>query len=107
MPEQCTINKEFRDNVFNDIERTGEELNEQLKGQMKEFAELMKKKIDAQVNCAKFEASYGFSVSKNDRTKTKKEVKEVRQELWNEALKKSKGDTKNAYAFYKTNCSFP
>lgn len=107
MADQCTINKKFRNNVFNDIERTGEELNEQLKGQMKEFGELMKKKIDAQVNFAKFEAAYGFSVSKKERAKTMKEVKEVRQELWNEALKKANGDTKNAYSFYKMNCSFP
>ncbi len=107
MADQCIINKEFRDNVFNDIERTGEELNEQLKGQMKEFGELMKKKIEAQVNFAKFEASYGFNVSKKEREKTMKEVKEVRQEMWNEALKKANGDTKNAYSFYIKDCSFP
>lgn len=101
--QECTINKEFRNNVFSDIERTGE----QLKEQMRDFEVVIKKKIDAQVNCAKFEASYGFSVSKNDRTKTMKEVKEVRQELWTEALKKANGNTKIAYSFYKKTCSFP
>ena len=101
--QECVINKEFRNNVFNDIERTGE----QIKEQMKEFEMVMKKKIDAQVNCAKFEAAYGFNISKNDRAKTMKDVKEVRQELWNKALKKANGDTKGAYSFYKKTCSFP
>ena len=101
--QECIINQEFRNNVFSNIEKTGE----QLKEQMKDFEIVIKKKIDAQVNCAKFEASYGFSVSKNDRIKTIKEVKEVRQELWVEALKKANGNTKNAYSFYKKTCSFP
>lgn len=103
MTNQECINKEFRNNVFSDIEKTGEQLKEQIKG----FETIIKKKIDAQINCAKFEASYGFSTSKRDRIKTMKEVKEVRQELWNDALKRAKGDTKLAYSFYKDICSFP
>lgn len=107
MADQCTINKEFRDNVFNDIERTGEKLNEQLKGQMIEFQVIMKKRIDAQVNLAKFEAAYGFNVSKKQREKTMKQVKEVRQEMWKEALKKANGDKELAYTFYMEENSFP
>ncbi|MBS3075460.1 hypothetical protein J4429_03285 [Candidatus Pacearchaeota archaeon] len=107
MTQECVINKEFRNNVFSEIERTGVELNEQLKGQMIEFQETMKKRIDAQVNLAKFEASYAFNVPKFQRAKTMKEVKEVRQEMWKEALKKANGDSKLAYTFYMEENSFP
>jgi len=103
MAEQCTMNKEFREDIFKDIERTGE----QIKEQMAEFQEVMRKKIDAQVNIAKFEAAYAFNVPKKQREKTMREVKEVRKEMWSEALKKSNGDTKLAYSFYKKACTFP
>ena len=108
--QECNINPEFKNELFFDIERTGETLKENLEEQskeLKEFLEVSKKKIDSQVNCAKFQAAYGFTVSKKERLKTMKEVKEVRAELWREALKKAKGNTKNAYAFYKEACSFP
>jgi hypothetical protein len=101
--QECVINKEFRNNVFNDIERTGE----QIKEQMKEFEAVMRKKIDAQVNFAKFEAAYAFNISKKQREKTMNDVKEVRLEMWNEALKKANGDKKLAYNFYIKENSFP
>ena len=103
MAEQCTIKKEFRDDIFKNIERTGEEIKEQ----MAEFQEIMKKRIDAHVNLAKFEAAYAFNVPKKQREKTMRQLKEVRQEMWSEALKKANGDTKLAYSFYKKACTFP
>lgn len=88
--------------IFRDIERTGEELKEELKG----FVIDAQKIIDMQVNCSKFEAVYALTVSKKEREKTIKEVKEIRQGLWKESLKKAKGNPKNAYALYKEICAF-
>ena len=101
--QECNINPEFRNNIINDIEKTGEFL----KSQLKVFLEKSEKTIDSQVNCAKFEAVYGLIISKNERKKTMKEVKEIRNELWKNALTESKGDSKKAYTIYKKICSFP
>lgn len=96
-------NGNFINNIIKDINETGEEV----KQQFKELSEKAQKRIDSKVNCAKFEAIYALTVSKKERKQTMKEVKEVRSDLWKEALKKAKGDTKTAYAFYKESCSFP
>lgn len=101
--QECVINKEFRDNIFKEIELTGE----QIKEQMKEFEAVMKKRIDVQVNLTKFEAAYAFNVPKSQRTKTMEAVKKVRKEMWKEALKKANGDTKLAYSIYMEENTFP
>lgn len=101
--QECVINKEFRDNIFKEIELTGE----QIKEQMAEFQEVMRKKIDAQVNIAKFEAAYAFNVPKSQRIKTMEAVKKVRKEMWDEALKKANGDKELAYNYYMEENSFP
>ena len=72
-----------------------------------EFQEIMKKRIDAQVNLAKFEAAYAFNFPKSQRKKTMEAVKKVRNEMWDEVLKKANGDKKLAYTFYMEDCSFP
>ena len=96
------FNKNFENDVFNNIEQTGESF----KQQFKELMDVAQKRIDSDVNCAKFEAAYGFSVSKKDRQKTMKEVKEVRTDLWSTALKKAKNKSSDAYEIYCDLCSF-
>ena len=101
--QDCSINPEFKQEVFRNIEKTGEGFKEQFE----QLTQLAKKRIDSQVNCSKFEAVYGFTVSKKERQKTMKDLREVRNELWKDALKKAKGDVKKAYAFYDKDSSFP
>ncbi|MDP4039527.1 MAG: hypothetical protein Q8P57_03025 [Candidatus Pacearchaeota archaeon] len=55
----------------------------------------------------KFEEAYMLSVGKKQRLQTMKEVKEVRSELWQEALKKSNGNINDSYEIYEELCSFP
>lgn len=76
----------------------------------KEFKELAVKAqnaMDSKMQSAKFEAAYALSVSKEQRIKTMKEVKGVRQELWEIALKKSNGDVNGACDVYEKLCAFP
>jgi protein-disulfide isomerase-like protein with CxxC motif len=96
------VNKEFKNNVFNNIEQTGENF----KQQFEKLMSIAQKRIDSQVNCAKFEAAYGLSISKKERQKTMKDVKEIRKELWKEALNKAKGKSTDAYEIYCEICSF-
>jgi len=103
MEQNCIVNPEFKNEILSNIEKTGEDL----KSQLKVFLKQSEKTIDSQVNCAKIEAIYGLTINKNERRKTMKEVNEVREELWGEAMNETKGDTKKAYAFYKKTCSFP
>ena len=98
----CNVNPEFMNNVFGSINKTGEEF----KQQFKELSESAQRSIDSQVNCAKFEVAYALTVSKKVRAKTMTEVKEVREMLWKDALKKAKGDSKKACVFYKDSCDF-
>lgn len=100
--EQTQINKEFINDVFNTIEETGEDI----KKQIGVLIGVARKKIDSQVNCAKFEAAYGLSVSKKEREKTMREVQEIRKELWKKALDKADGKTTDAYEIYCELCSF-
>lgn len=99
---QTQINPELKNFLFENLEQT----EENLKGDIEDFVILAKKKIESQLNRVRFEAAYGLSLSKKQREKTMQEVKEVRAELWKEALEKANGDTKKAYAFYKSSCSF-
>ncbi len=88
--------------IFNDIERTGE----QLKQEFRKLSEQAQKKIESQVESAKFEAAYALRVSKENRKKTMQDVKEVRNDLWKQALDKANGDTKKALTFYDELCAF-
>jgi hypothetical protein len=94
--------KQLMNQVFGDIEKTGENA----KSQVEELLDVTLKKIDSQVNCGKFEAAYCFSVSKEEREKTMKEIKEVREKLWKEALKRARGKVNDAYDIYCQICSF-
>ena len=90
-------------NIFKNIELTGEKF----KQEFKELAVKAQMAMDSQMNASKFETAYAFSVSKKQRLKTMAEVKEVRNELWQEALKKSKGDITDASEIYEKLCAFP
>jgi len=89
--------------IFSNIEKTGE----QFKQQFNELAVKAKKAIESNVNSMKFEASYALTVPKAQRVKTMNEVNEVRESLWNDALKKANGDTNKAISFYEELCDFP
>ena len=108
MVQEYIIDPEFKNNLFNDIEKTGKELKEELK---EEFGRLLNKKInsriDSQINASKFEAVYALTVSKKEREKTMSEVKEVRSEGWKKALKEANGDEAKAYSIYKKVNAFP
>jgi len=56
---------------------------------------------------SKFESAYTLSVSKKQRLKTMKEVKEVRNELLQESLKKANGNVNHASKIYEVLCAFP
>ena len=58
-------------------------------------------------NSLKFEETYVTSVNKKQRVQTMNEVKEVRNELWQEALKKSNGDINDASKIYEKFYTFP
>ncbi len=89
--------------IFREIEQTGE----QFKAKFKELAEKAQKGMDSKVQSAKFEAAYALTVPKSQRSKTMAEVKEVRNELWQEALMKANGDSNKATIFYDKLCDFP
>lgn len=94
---------EQKQEFFKDIERTGEKL----KQEFQKLSEEAQKKIESKVQSSKFEAAYAFSVSKEDRMQTMKDVKDVRSNLWEKALKEANGDISVAYSFYDKLCSFP
>ena len=59
------------------------------------------------MNSLKFEEAYTSSVTKKQRLQTMTEVKEVRNELWQESLKKSNGNISDASEIYEKLCAFP
>jgi len=89
--------------IFNDIDQAGE----LMKKQLVELSAKLKKNFDTRIQSAKFEAAYAITVNKAQRNKTMNEVKEVRSDLWKQALDKANGDTKKAYVFYDELCGFP
>lgn len=89
--------------IFNDIDQAGE----LMKKQLVELSAKLKRNFDTHIQSAKFEAAYAITVNKAQRNKTMNEVKEVRNDLWKQALDKAKGDTKKAYVFYDELCDFP
>lgn len=88
--------------IFRDIELAGE----QFKQQFRQLAEKAQRGMDSKIQSAKFEAAYALTVSKSQRKLTMGEVKEVRNELWQEAMRKSNNDPKKASAFYDQLCDF-
>ena len=91
------------ENIFKNIELTGERFIQQFQ-QLATKAQLA---MNSQVNTSKFEASYALSVTKKQRMQTMNEVKEVRKELWQEALEKSNGNINVASEIYEKLCAFP
>jgi len=59
------------------------------------------------MNSLKFEEAYTSSVTKKQRLQTMAEVKEVRNELWQESLKKANGNVNDASEIYEKLCAFP
>jgi len=78
------IKDQESENIFKNIELTGEKF----KQEFQELAVKAQMAMNSQMNTSKFEASYALSVSKKQRMQTMTEVKEVRNELWQESLKK-------------------
>ncbi len=93
---------ELKNDLIHDLEKTGENLKSQMKNQLIKSIVT----IDSRVNSAKFEVIYSFAVDKKEREKTMGEVKEVRSDLWTEALRKADGNVNDAYIFYKELCYF-
>ena len=83
--QESIINPEFKNDILNNIEKTGENA----KAEIQKISEASQRKIDSQVRSAKFETVYGLIVSKKDRKKTMNEINEVRSELWKESLTKA------------------
>ena len=98
-----SIQQTEKKEIFKNIEVTGEKYIEQFK----ELAKNAQYAMATQVNTAKLEASYALTVSKEQRTKTMAQVKEVRNELWQNALKEANGDIKIASDVYDRLCVFP
>jgi len=90
-------------NIFKNIEISGEKF----KQEFKELAMKAQIAMDSQMNSSKFEVAYALSVGKKRRVKTMAEVKEVRNELWEEAIKKSNGNINDASEIYEKLCAFP
>ena len=90
-------------NIFKNIELTGEKF----KQEFQELAVKAKMAMNSQMNTSKFEASYTLSVSKKQRVQTMSEVKEIRNELWQESLKKANGNVNDASEIYEKLCAFP
>ena len=97
------IKNQESQNIFKNIELTGEKF----KQEFQELAVKAQMAMNSQMNTSKFEASYALSVSKKQRVQTMNEVKEVRNELWQEALKKSNGNINDASEIYERLCAFP
>ena len=90
-------------NIFKNIDLTGEKFKQ-------EFQELAVKAhmaMNSQMNTSKFEASYALSVNKKQRIQTMTQVKEIRNELWQESLKKANGNVNGASEIYEKLCAFP
>jgi len=63
--------------------------------------------LQTKMNSLKFEEAYTSSVTKKQRLQTMAEVKEVRNELWQESLKKANGNVNDASEIYEKLCAFP
>ena len=90
-------------NIFKNIELTGEKF----KQEFQELAVKSQMAMNSQMNTSKFEASYALSVSKKQRVQTMTEVKGIRNELWQESLKKANGKIIGASEVYDKLCAFP
>lgn len=90
-------------NIFRNIELTGEKF----KQEFQELAVKAQTAMNSQMNTSKFEAAYALSVSKKQRLRTMAEVKEMRNELWQESLKKANGNVSGASEIYEKLCAFP
>ena len=88
--------------IFKDIEQAGQLMKQELV----ELSAKLKKNFDTCIQSAKFEAAYATTLTKGQRIKTMNEVKEVRNDLWKQALDKANGDTKKAHVFYDEFCDF-
>jgi len=89
--------------IFKKIETTVDKFKQELQ----ELAVRARIAMNSQMNTLKFEAAYALSVSKKQRLKTMKEVKDVRSELWQESLKKANGNVSEASEIYEKLCVFP
>ena len=62
--------------------------------------------LQIKMNSLKFEEAYTSSVNKKQRVQTMAQVKEIRNELWQEALKKANGNINDASKIYEKLCNF-
>ena len=103
MKMQNVQNSKESQNIFKNIELTGEKF----KQEFQELAVKSQMAMNSQMNTSKFEASYALSVSKKQRVQTMTEVKGIRNELWQESLKKANGNVNGASEIYEKLCAFP
>lgn len=97
------ITKKQKEDIFRDIDVTGKKFI----SQFKELAINAQKSMESKVQSAKFEAAYALSVNKEERLKSMSQIKEIRNETWEDALKMSNGDINAACDAYEKICSFP
>ena len=103
MKMQNIQNTRESQNIFKNIDLTGEKF----KQEFQELAVKAQMAMNSQMNTSKFEASYALSVSKKQRVQTMTKVKGVRNELWQESLKKANGNVSEASEIYEKLCVFP
>ena len=103
MKMQNIQNTRESQNIFKNIDLTGEKF----KQEFQELAVKAQMAMNSQMNTSKFEASYALFVSKEQRLQTMVEVKEIKNELWQESLKKANGNLNDASEIYEKLCAFP
>jgi len=97
------VNKEEKEKYLRDLKYSDREIElimlgikegeQQAKKEIKEYYENLIKKIELDF----FVMSYAHCVPKKQRDKTSKQVRELREEEWNKALKEAKGDIDKAH----------
>ena len=103
MKMQNIQNTRESQNIFKNIELTGEKF----KQEFQKLAVKAQMTMSSQINTSKFEASYALSVSKKQRIQTMNEVREIRNELWQDSLKKTNNNVNDASEIYGKLCVFP
>lgn len=95
------INQEFINNIFRNIEARNNKVVEEIKEDKKEFddkAEKIIKFIQFRNKVDKLECAYSLMINPKEVKRIKKLTEETEDRLFNEALKKTKGDEKKAIA---------
>lgn len=101
MQQISKINPEFINNVFRNIEARNNKVAEEIKEDKKEFdekAEKIIRFIQFRNKVDKLECAYRLMINPKEIKRIKKLTEKTENKLFNEALKKTKGDEKKAIA---------